>query len=289
MADAVPPISGGTEGNTMDIVVYLGVAAVHSIIAILIMRVASAQKSTALWLLAVSGIGLAFDNAILGVGTLIGAGDTLLTLNMGRYAFHAVGTPLLMVAGIVLARNGSVTWTWRRGMTILTYGTVISCILYGIYEYFGGATYVESTEGVLRYVLAERSGPPLAAITTMTFMIAFGIGLYIHQKSWWMLAGALIMFMAASMQLGVIANLGEVLLMVSLLMTARAFPKISFVEYQQSQTALSDTERATLAEEQRSRKRKSAIWNRGLAWFIFLTLALDTYVYYSSGFDNKEI
>ncbi|MFN7470863.1 MAG: hypothetical protein ACK5S9_04320 [Roseiflexaceae bacterium] len=273
----------------MDIVVYLGLAAVHSVITILIMRVASTQKSIALWLLALSGIGLAFDNAILGVGTLIGAGDTLLTLNMGRYAFHAIGTPLLMVAGIVLARNGGVTWTWRRGMTILTYGTVLSCILYGIYEYFGGAKYVESTEGVLRYVLAERSGPPLAAITTMTFMIAFGIGMYIHQKSWWMLAGSLMMFVAASMQLGVIANLGEVFLMVSLLMTARAFPKISFAAYQATQTALSDAERATLAEEQRSRKRKSAIWNRGLAWFIFLTLALDTYVYYSAGFDNKEI
>ncbi len=273
----------------MDIAVYLGFAAVHMVISILIVQVAAKQKSTALWLLAISGIGLGFDNAVLGIGSLVGAGDTLLALNMGRYAFHAIGTPLLMVAGIVLARNGSVAWTWRRGMTILTYGTVVTCILYGVNEYFGGAQYVVSTEGALRYVLAEHSGPPLAAITTMTFMIAFGIALYIQQKSWWMLAGALVMFMAASMQLGLIANLGEVLLMVSLLLTARAFPKISFETYQATQTALSDTERAKLAEEQRARKRKSAIWNRGLAWVIFVTLTIDTIAYYGAGFDNKEV
>ena len=273
----------------MDIVVYLGFAAVHFIIAALIIRAAAEQKSVALWLLALSGIGLGFDNAVLGIGSIVGAGEMLLSLNMGRYAFHAVGTPLLMIAGITLSRNGSVAWSWRRGMTILTYISVVSCILYGANEYFGGAKYVVSTEGALRYVLAEHAGPPLAAITTMTFMIAFGIALYITQKSWWMLAGALVMFMAASMQLGLIANLGEVLLMVSLLLTARAFPKISYETYQANQTALSDAERSALAEEQRARKRKSAIWNRGLAWVIFVTLTVDTIAYYGAGFDNKEI
>ena len=273
----------------MDIVVYLGFAAVHFVITALICQAAAKQKSVALWLLALSGIGLGFDKAILGLGAMIGIGDTLLSLNMVRYAFHAVGTPLLMIAGITLARNGSVAWAWRPGMTVLTYIGVVSCIFYGIYEYFGGAQYIVSTEGALRYVLAEQSGPPLAAITTMTFMIAFGIALYITQKSWWLLTGALVMFMAASMQLGLIANLGEVLLMGSLLLTARSFPKISFATYQANQTSLSDTERAALAEEQRARKRKSAIWNRGLAWVIFVTLTVDTICYYGAGFDNKEI
>ncbi|MFM2309792.1 MAG: hypothetical protein RLY87_1914 [Chloroflexota bacterium] len=273
----------------MDIVVYVGFAVVHVVIAALIARAAQQQHSGALWLLAFAGVGLGFDNAILGIGTLIGTSDILLNLNLGRYAFHAVGTPLLMIGGLILARNGSVAWSWRRGMTILTYGTVISCIAYGVNEYFGGAQYVISTEGALRYVLAEHSGPPLAAITTMTFLIAFGIALYIQQKSWWVLAGALVMFMAASMQLGLIANLGEVLLMVSLLLTARAFPKISYATYQATQTALSDAERAILAEEQRARKRKSAVWNRGLAWIIFVTLSIDTIAYYGAGFDNKEI
>jgi len=160
---------------------------------------------------------------------------------------------------------------------------------YGIYEYLGGAQYIVSTGSALRYVLAEQSSLPLAAITTMTYMIAFGIALYITQKSWWLLAGALVMFMAASMLLSLIANLGVVLLIGSLLLTARSFPKISFATYQANQTSLSDTERATLAEEQRARKRTSAIWNRGLAWVIFVTLTVDTICYYGPGFDNREI
>ena len=78
--------------------------------------------------MALSGIGLGFDNAILGLGAMIGIGDTILSLNMVRYAFHAVGTPLLMIAGITLARNRSITWALRSGMTVLTYISVVSCI-----------------------------------------------------------------------------------------------------------------------------------------------------------------
>lgn len=273
----------------MDTAVYLGFAVVHLAIVVLLVRAAASQRSLALWALVISGLGLAFDNAILGLGTQIGAGETLLTLNFGRYAFHAIGTPLLMVGGIVLARNGGVAWAWRRGMTILTALTVLSCIAYGINEYFGGASYVLSSEGALRYVLAETAGPPLAAITTMTFMIAFGIALYIQQKSWWVLAGSLIMFMAASMQLGQIANLGEALLMLSLLLTARAFPKLSRAAFEAQQSVMTEAERARLADEQRSRKRASATWNRWLAWVIFGTLTIDTIAYYGSNFSDKAV
>ena len=81
----------------MDTAVYLGFAVVHLAIVVLLVRAAASQRSLALWALVISGLGLAFDNAILGLGTQIGAGETLLTLNFGRYAFHAIGTPLLMV------------------------------------------------------------------------------------------------------------------------------------------------------------------------------------------------
>jgi hypothetical protein len=256
---------------------------------VLIARAAITQRSTALWALVVAGIGLAYDNAVLALGNTIGAGDTLYALNLGRYAFHAIGTPLLMVGGIVLARNGGVAWAWRRGMTILTGIAVVSCMAYGLSEYFGGAAYVISSEGALRYVLAESAGPPLAAITTMTFMIAFGIALYIQQKSWWVLAGALLMFIAAAMQLGVVANLGEILLMVSLLSTARVCPLLSRAAYEAQQTTMTEAERNRLADEQRARKRASASWNRWLAWIIFVTLTVDTIAYYGAHFDDKAL
>jgi hypothetical protein len=268
---------------------YLLFAVAHLAIGGLVVQAAAKQKSLGLWLLALVSVGLAYDNAILGIGELMGAGDTLLQLNIVRFALHAFATPLMMMAGLTLARNASVNWTWRRSMSILVYTTTLSCIAYGVNEYLTGAEFKIADSGVMRYVLAESNGPPLAAITTMTFLIAFGIALYIQERSWWLLAGALAMFACATFQLGIIANLGEVLLMVSFLATAQKFTYINRAGYLAAVAAMNPEERATQAEAQRGRKRKSAIWNRGLAWVIFITLTIDTIAYYGSNFGDKAV
>jgi hypothetical protein len=194
-------------------------------------QAASKQKSLGLWLLALVSVGLAYDNASLGIGAMMGAGDSLLQLNIVRFALHAVATPLMMIAGLTLARNASVNWTWRRSMSILVYVTTLSCIAYGVNEYLTGAAFKIADSGVLRYVLAESHGPPFRQITTMTFLIAFGIALYIEERSWWLLAGALTMFASATFQLGIIENIGEVLLMVSFFATAQKFTYINRAGY----------------------------------------------------------
>jgi len=268
---------------------YLIFAVAHLAVGSLVIQAAAKQKSLGLWLLALVSIGLAYDNAILGIGELMGAGDTLLQLNIVRFAIHAIATPLMMIAGLTLARNASVNWTWRRSMTILVYVTVLSCIAYGVNEYMTGAAFKIADSGVMRYVLAESNGPPLGAITTMTFLIAFGIALYIQDRSWWLLAGALTMFASATFQLGIVENIGEVLLMVSFLATAQKYTYINRAGYLAAVAAMNPEDRATQAEAQRGRKRKSAIWNRGLAWVIFVTLTIDTIAYYGAHFDDKVI
>lgn len=268
---------------------YVIFAVAHLAIGGLVIQAAAKQKSLGLWLLALVSIGLAYDNAILGIGALIGAGDTLLQLNIVRFAIHAIATPLMMIAGLTLARNASVNWTWRRSMSIFVYVTTLSCIVYGANEYLTGAAFKIADSGVMRYVLAESHGPPLGAITTMTFLIAFGIALYIQERSWWLLAGALTMFASATFQLGIIENIGEVLLMVSFLATAQKFTYINRAGYLAAVAAMNPEDRATQAEAQRGRKRKSAIWNRGLAWVIFVSLTVDTIAYYGSNLNDKAI
>ncbi len=268
---------------------YLLFAVAHLAIGGLVVQAAAKQKSLGLWLLALVSIGLAYDNAILGIGELMGAGDTLLQLNVVRFAIHAIATPLMMIAGLTLARNASVNWTWRRSMSILVYVTTLSCIAYGANEYLTGAAFKIADSGVMRYVLAESHGPPLGAITTMTFLIAFGIALYIQDRSWWLLAGALTMFASATFQLGIIENIGEVLLMVSFLATAQKYTYINRAGYLAAVAAMNPEDRATQAEAQRGRKRKSAIWNRGLAWVIFVTLTIDTIAYYGANFSDKAV
>ncbi|MFZ9857903.1 MAG: hypothetical protein ACO3F2_06170 [Roseiflexaceae bacterium] len=264
----------------MESLFYGAFAVINVVITINLIRLAIQQKSLGLGFAAMAGFGLAYDNAIIGSGSLIGAGDTLMQLNIGRYLIHAITTPLLILTGLVLARNASIGWSWRRSIAVITGVTVIGFIAYDSNTYLSNG-YVLAPEGMLRYVLnVDHNGPPLAPITTMSFMIAFGIGLYIQERSWWLLAGALAMFMAAAMQLGIFANIGEILLMVSVLLTARAFPKLSHAGYQAAIAAVPAEERNQLAEAQRGRKRKMAIGNRTLAWVIFFSLAIDTVAYY---------
>lgn len=264
----------------MESLFYGAFAVINLIITIGLLRLAISQKSLGLGFAAMAGFGLAYDNAIIGSGAFVGAGDTLMQLNMGRYVIHAITTPLLILTGLVLARNASVGWSWRRSIAIIASLTVVGFVAYDSMTYLSNG-YVLADEGMLRYVLdVDHSGPPLAPITTMSFMIAFGIGLYIQERSWWLLAGALAMFTAAAMQLGIMANIGEILLMVSVLLTARAFPKLSYASYQAAIAAVPADERNQLAEAQRGRKRKMAVGNRALAWVIFVSLAIDTVAYY---------
>lgn len=255
-------------------------ALIHLVIAVWAARIAITQKSWGAGAITLAALSLAYDNAMLGSGAIIGAGDTLLQLNLVRYILHAVSTPLLILSGLALARNASVHWAWRRGMTLLAVITAISFIAYDLSTYLG-STYVLASEGAMRYVIdPPHHGPPLAPITTMTFLIAFGIAHYIEHRSWWLLAGALAMFSASAMQLGIIENFGEIALMVALIAASRHFPKISKSQYLERVANVDPTVREHLANEQRARKRKLAIWNRGLAWTIFISLTIDTIAVY---------
>lgn len=255
-------------------------AVVHVAIGVWALRVAVQQRSISGWLIVLAVLSLAYDNAILATGTLIGTGPLLLQLNLGRYVLHAVSTPLLMLAGLALTRNAGVHWAWRRGITILTVLTVVGFVAYDTMNYLG-SSYVVAQEGVLRYVIdPPHHGPPLAPITTMTFLIAFGIALYIEHRSWWVLAGALAMFSASAFQLGVIANLGEIALMVALVASSLRFPTLTKAGYLANVAAMQGSVRDALASEQRARKRRVAIGNRALAWVIFVSLTIDTIAVY---------
>ncbi len=134
---------------------YLIFAVAHLAVGSLVIQATAKQKSLGLWLLTLVNVGFAYANTILGIGELIGAGDTLWQLNVVRFAIHAIATPLMMIAGLTLARNASVNETWRRSMTILVYVTTLSYIVYGVNEYITGAVCKIADSGMMRYVLAE--------------------------------------------------------------------------------------------------------------------------------------
>ena len=53
---------------------------------------------------------LVYDSLVIAVGSLVGENELLLRLNLGRYVFFAVFTPLLMITGTDFAARAGVIW-----------------------------------------------------------------------------------------------------------------------------------------------------------------------------------
>ncbi|MFI6817504.1 hypothetical protein ACIBG7_34255 [Nonomuraea sp. NPDC050328] len=77
---------------------YAGLALVQIALSVRLAR-------SGLWLPAAVGLGIAADSAIIASGRLLGEGPALEALSVGRFALHAVLTPLLIVHAATLARH----------------------------------------------------------------------------------------------------------------------------------------------------------------------------------------
>jgi hypothetical protein len=159
---------------------------------------------------------LAYDNGCIAVGTAIGEGSLLETLNAGRFWAHALITPLMVVVGWRLARLRA---------TAALVALVAALIGYGVYTEIVMLRLAPERElGTLRYVNAAAEGPPIAAIVTILVLIVLGAIIWRRQGRPWLLVGAVVMFVAAAAgtQLVWLQNLGELALLTGLLVTLRA-------------------------------------------------------------------
>lgn len=62
------------------------------------------------------GLGLTYDNAVLGLGRWIGHGELLEALSWPRFLIHALITPLLIIVGVGAARGMRLGWAQRRSV-----------------------------------------------------------------------------------------------------------------------------------------------------------------------------
>jgi hypothetical protein len=266
--------------------IHLLYALIHVVLFGQVLMLYRRERSWLQLLLLVSIAGLAYDNAIVAVGHLIGAGDLLMGLNWPRFVLHAVTTPLLGMIGLAVSRSALTDWAWQRRGTISFWAISLSALSWALYADLWGLQLVVNNElGLVRYVDGGPGGPPLAAITPMTLLMFSGIGLWVRDRWSWLFLGSLVMFTAAAFAsgLGLVANLGEILLMVSLVATLKRYPTLSRGDYETQRTRMSDSDRLAAAEAQRARKRAMAAWNRNLSWGIALVLAIGTAAYYGPG------
>ena len=168
-----------------------------------------------------------YDNFIIGLGGVIGAGSTLEALTFPRFLGHSLFTPSWIVAGVMLAiRFGAFKGRERTA-------SIGSWVLYGAMVVLGLVNEVVFFEGglvrdadVLYYTNIGRlfTPPPPSLVMTMVVLLA---GIYIAVRTrgrWpWMALGALLVpagqFFNTEGPMFFVVNLGEVLMSASLVAT----------------------------------------------------------------------
>lgn len=142
---------------------------------------------------------LVYDSLVIAVGSLVGENELLLRLNLGRYVFFAVFTPLLMITGTDFAARAGVIWAekwyfqvviWLAAMSLVAQGGVL------VWQY-KDALVAQEVWGALRYV-PDISFFPFAALLTDIVLIFLG-GLIWWKNKWpWMMIGAVVLLVGSA-------------------------------------------------------------------------------------------
>ncbi|MFC4111695.1 hypothetical protein [Nonomuraea zeae] len=188
-------------------VLYGGLALIQAVLAVRLAR-------PGLWIPCVVAVGVAYDSAVVGAGRLIGEGPALEALSTGRFAAHAVLTPLLIVHAAVLVRRGLVVPAWVLAGALVVLDAVGLASLRLEPRWWAD---------VLRYASADPSGPPVAALVTTVILLAAGVTLWARRRTPWLFAGAAVLLVTAGAAVvwPILGNAGEAVLIAAIAVTGR--------------------------------------------------------------------
>ena len=149
-------------------------------------------------LLAVT-LGVFYDNLILALGNLIGAGSLLQMLSVPRFALHQLILPWVIVAATLQARDAGIGWAQGKRALWISIGASVVLMLFGV------VTRVlllelkpEVMDGVMRYVAARSYGPPLVSIVSLAYAGVVGFFLWRKMDWVWVLVTAVLVFVGES-------------------------------------------------------------------------------------------
>ena len=208
----------------MTSVIMVAIGAAMLVVAAFAFRLTSRVGAVAILLGAIS-LGLAYDNIAVAVGRLVGYGDTLSAINLPRFWIHAIAVPLLIVAAGNLVGRLGVEQARTRNVTLGGWALVVMLMVIGFVEDVVRLDLEPEDAGdALRYVNAGFDGPPLPAIITVLAILVLGVMAFRYAGFPWLFVGALVMLIAAPIgtMLLWVGNLGELVLMLSMLVTMAA-------------------------------------------------------------------
>lgn len=156
---------------------------------------------------------LVIDNYVVGLGTFIGAGETLKFLNAIRFYTHALFTAWIIVFAFGILKRIGVGWA--QGKTVHALVCVFALLMCALGVYFDIIRLelvLKEENGTLRYVNEGIKIPPIPSIVAILFMMFVGIVVWIKRKSPWTFLGALVMFICAPLgiRFPVLGQFGEI-------------------------------------------------------------------------------
>ena len=188
--------NGGEGGSGMAAALHILYAALYAALAGYGLKLWRAERGGTDWryLLLIVTAALIWDNAVLGLGSRIGAGPALKLLNEVRYWLHALATPLLALVAVDLIRKAGAAWAATaaaRGAALLYTALLIGFELFT--STFRLQLVPQMERGVLQYVDAGAKGAPWMVVFVMIPVTAAAYYLWKYRRSWAPAAGIAVM------------------------------------------------------------------------------------------------
>ncbi len=210
----------------MDIWIYLFFAFAYLVLFILMIRNMRGYGINSLSnVLVLVIIPLIYDNAILGVGSWIGEGQTLEVLNTARYWMHAIFTPLLIVFSLDVLRRARFNWANTSAALWITVIYALAAVVVELITVVLDLSLKAETKyGVLSYSTTNSpSGPPIMILMVTLALLVASILLWKRTGWFWMFVGVALMLVGSMVDIpiesGAITNAFELILLTSLVMT----------------------------------------------------------------------
>lgn len=181
------------------------------------------SNSVAMIVLPILLASTSYDNLVLALGSFFGEGELLKALSMARFLLHYVVVPLFIVVGVELAHRAGASWATKLTRILswlIAFGLATIDV---ITKYRGIELAPVEFAGVLRYSIAQPSGPPIITIIVNFFVLAIGIGIWIRLEWPWLFVGSLLGIVGNAIPIAFVGTLAgstsEFILAISLLLT----------------------------------------------------------------------
>ncbi len=179
-------------------------------------------------MLALLSLGLIYDNGILAIGNLIGPGETLRALTVGRFCLHFVLTPLLTWTLLEQQRLAGQRWAASLPARLGALALMLGLMVYGFTsEVHTLKLELVVLDGVQRYINTH-DNPASALVPILGALMALASGTMLWRtRSWpWLFLGTLAIFAAEgalrgseNLALLVVENAAEVIYVLGFIRT----------------------------------------------------------------------